>query len=66
MYLYLLRFIYYENSVFVIVSTMIFFKVIVVVSIIRTKCVILIVSIIYFLSIFSSSVHNTSISRNPG
>ena len=57
MYLYLLRCIYYENSVFVIVSTIIFFKVIVVVSIIRKKCVIVIVSIIHFLSIVPSSVY---------
>ena len=38
-----------------IVSTIIFFKVIVVVSIIRKKCVIVIVSIIHFLSIAPSS-----------
>ena len=40
---------------------MIFFKVIVVVSIIRKKCVIVIVSIIHFLSIVHSSDYNTKI-----
>ena len=58
MYLYLLRCIYLENYVFVIVPTMIFFKVIVVVSIIRKKCVIVIVSIIHFSSIVPSSAYN--------
>ena len=43
------------KSVFVIISTMIFFKVIVGVSIIGKKCVIVIVSIIYYLSIVTSS-----------
>ena len=49
MFIYIL----YNYNVFV--STIIFFKVIVVVSIIRKKCVIVIVSIIHFLSIVPSS-----------
>ena len=51
MYLYLLRKFCIYNC------TIIFFKVIVFVSIIRKKCVIVIVSIIHFLSIVPSSAY---------